>query len=444
MLANNIIRQFFTQFIGLISGFAISIITARILGPAGRGDFSLILNTSGFLCLLLSFSFGTSIVHVIASNKMPQRSTVNTFLAAIFGLISLCIFLLLVFPFQRFNFLLPANQQEHSVFYSFILLTLFVISMLSTLFNSVLSGNRFFWQQQKVYLINTSISIVAYIILFSCRTRLNISFTVFFYFYLAIMALPAVGSYYMYFKYSRPAYSFTFLNAKQLKYIFNFSMLAYLCNVFQFLSYRMDFWFVEYFNGNKDLGIYSLAVNLAQMLWLLPQAISTILLSYSGAESPEKAIQNTNSLGRIAMVLILSATVVLALTIQFIIPLLYGAEFTKSAFLFKILLAGIVPFSLTTILASYFAGTGRIRVNLFCSLIGFLVCLMFDLILIPKFGNTGAAIATVIAYFASTAFIVFIYLKRTDTRLGDLLILRKEDVNMLKNKIQSVLQKGNR
>lgn len=441
MLASNIIRQFLTQVIGLVSGFAISIITARILGPAGRGDFSLVLNTSGFLCLLLSFSFGTSVVHVIASGKMPQRSTVNTFLAGIYILIALCIVLLLIFPFPRFSFLLPANQQEHGLFYPFILLALFVFSMFSTLFNSMLSGNRLFWQQQKVYLVNTSISVAAYIILFVCRNRFGISFTLFFYFYLAIMALPAIGSYYMYLKYGRPASALTFLDRKQLGYIVSFSLMAYLCNVFQFLSYRMDFWFVEYFNGSHDLGIYSLAVNLAQMLWLLPQAISTILLSYSGAESAEKGIRNTNTLARIAMLLILAATVILALTIGFIIPLLYGQEFMRSAFLFRILLAGIVPFSITTILASYFAGTGKIRVNLFCSLTGFLVCLVSDLILIPKYGITGAAAATVIAYFASTAFIAFIYMKQTGTGPGELLIIHKGDIKMLKERLNRLLKR---
>jgi len=314
--------------------------------------------------------------------------------------------------------------------------------MLSTLFNSVLSGNRQFWQQQKVYLSTTCFSLVAYIVLFLCRERFHIGFSTFFYFYLVIMALPAIGSYYMYMRHSRPAPSMAFLDRKQLNYIVTFSMMAYLCNVFQFLSYRMDFWFVEYFSGNHDLGIYSLAVNLAQMLWLLPQAISTILLSYSGAESPEKGIQNTNTLARIAMLLILSATVFLALTIQWFIPLLYGKEYVYSAFLFKILLAGIVPFSITTILASYFAGTGKIRVNLFCSLIGFLVCLVFDLVLIPKYGITGASIATVIAYFASTAFIAMIYMKQTNTRLGDLLIIHKGDIAMLKAKFQQLINRN--
>jgi len=243
----------------------------------------------------------------------------------------------------------------------------------------------------------------------------------------------------MYFVYARPSYSFSFLNIIQLKYVFNFSLLAYLANIFQFLSYRMDFWFVGYFNGNVNLGIYSLAVNLSQMLWLLPQAISTILLAYSGAESAERGVQNTNTLSRIAMFLIFSTATILVLTIHLIIPVLYGVDYIKSAALFQILLVGIVPFSMTTILASYFAGIGKIKVNLYCSLIGFLACLILDLILIPEYGTTGAAFASVIAYFASTSFIVLAFIKKTNSRFVELIIIKKEDFKMLKSKIDTLL-----
>jgi len=436
MLAKNIIRQFVAQVIGLISGFVVSIITARILGPEGRGDFSLILNASGFLCLLLGFSFGSSIVHVISTNKMPQRSTVNTFLALVFSLIGLCAIFLLFFPFSKFSFLLPASRNEHALFYPLVLLALFIVSLFTTLFNSVLSGNRLFWQQQKVYLSVTIFSIFAYALLFACRYKFDLDFTAFIIFYIAISVLPAAGAYLMYFKHGRKPFDRSFLDGSQFRYILNFSLLAYLCNVFQFLSYRMDFWIVEYFNGNRDLGLYSLAVNLAQMLWLLPQAISTILLSYSGAETAEKGIQNTNTLSRIAMALILCATIVLLFSIDVIIRLFYGSAFIESAFLFKILLLGIAPFSVTTILASYFAGTGYMRVNLYCSMTGFIVCLILDLILIPKLGITGAAIATVVAYFASTGFIVFVYLKRNKVRLYDFIIIKKEDIGLLKSKLK--------
>lgn len=435
MLANNIIRQFFTQLIGLISGFITSVITARILGPQGRGDYTLLLNASGFLCLLLGLSFGTSIVHVISTQKMPLRNTVNSFVLIVLLLMLICWLFLALFPFSRFPFLLPADQSQKSLFYNSILMCLFTISLISTLFNAVLSGKKLFLQQQKVNSFSSALSIVLYGLLFYYNVRYGLGFNLFIIAYTCIACFPALGSYFMYLKHADEPFNWSFLNISQLKYVLGFSFLAYMCNVFQFLCFRMDFWFVEYFKGSKDLGFYSLSVNLAQMLWLLPQAVSIILLSYSGAEDRQKGIDNTNVLCRIAIAMVLTAAIFLLATVGYFIPLLYGIEFIKAADLLKVLLAGIVPFSITTILASYFAGIGKMRINLYCSMIGFAVSLGLDVVLIPLYGNMGAAIATVISYFLSTSFIVWMYLKITGSGLSDLIIIKKEDLAIIMNKI---------
>lgn len=441
MLAKNIIRQFATQIIGLISGLLISIITSRVLGPAGRGDLSLLLNTSSFINLLFGFSFGSSIIHFISSKTMPQRSILNSFSILVLILILICGLFIYLFPFSKFPFLLPKDYVNNKTYYSSFLLLIFIISMLSTLYNSVLSANKVFWKLQKVFIISTGISIIAYVCLYNFYTNSTISFTFFLNFYLFLFTIPLIGSLVVYNLYSRPKFSFAFLNFQELKHTLSFSKLAYIGNIFQFLSYKMDFWFIGYFAGNANLGIYSLAVNLSQMLWLLPQAISTILISYTAGDSLKKSIQNTNTLSRIAMLFLLMSAIVLGLLAHLLIPNLYGIEFTGSISLLQILLIGVVPFSITTILASYFAGVGNIKVNLYCSFIGFLISLIFDLILIPIYGTFGAAIATVLAYSASTLYILFAYLRITKSKLVELIVFSKNDFYYIKSKLSNFLIK---
>jgi O-antigen/teichoic acid export membrane protein len=435
MLAKNVIRQFITQIIGLVSGLATSIITARILGPEGRGDFSLLLNTSGFVSLILGFSFSVSIVHVISSERMPVRNTVNTFTLLVLLLCLVCILVLWFFPFHLYAFLVPRDFEQKKIFYLCVLIALFVIGLFNSLYTAFLSGKRLFWEQQKVNLVFACYSIVAYGLLYYFKTDLGLTFDSFMLFYLSSLLFPVIGFYWMYFRHARPAWSFSFLNKEQLRYVLGYSMLAYLCNVFQFLSNRMDFWFIEHFKGSRDLGYYSLSVNLAQMLWVLPQAISMILLSYSGAQTREKAIENTNALSRMAVFVVGSASVLLLFIIDYIIPFLYGQDYFASAFLFKLLLAGIVPFSITTILASYFSGRGKMRINLYTSLLSFMICLAGDLALIPLYGNTGAAIATIISYAFSTFFITFVYIRREKVKWNDLIVLKRSDVDAVRARL---------
>lgn len=434
MLGKHIIRQFLTQVLGLFIGFFISIITTRILGPQGRGSFALILNTAALLGIVLNFSFAGAVIHVISTDKAPLRNTVNTVLAFICGVILFTLLLLLFFPFNKFDFVLPLEQ---GVFFCCtVLMCLFTTSLMGTLFNSVLNAKKLFRSQQIVYFFIAPLTLIAYLILYYFHLKDTLSFKTFIIFYMLVSAAPTIGAYLIYCKQARPAFSFSFLDKSQLKYISNMSFLMYLGNIFQFLSYRMDVWFVEYYSGTKDLGIYTLAVNLAQLLWMLPQTIATIFLSYSGSSKPQVAIDHTNSLCRIAINLILAITIFLASTIHFFIPLLYGREFTHSIILFQILLLGILPFCLTTIIASYFAGIGLAKINFYGSFIGFIACFAADLILIPLYGTTGAAFATVISYCISTFYTLVVYTKKTKSSLSDVIIIKKEDIHMLKNKLK--------
>ncbi|MGZ3863960.1 MAG: oligosaccharide flippase family protein [Bacteroidia bacterium] len=436
MLSRNIIRQFLTQIVGLVSGFVTSIITARLLGPKGRGDLALLLNTSTFLCLILGFNFGTSIIYIVSSKKQPLRNLINTFLIIIPVLLIICICFLIVFPFDKYHFLLPENTSGH-LFYTLILVSLFIISLYGTLFNALLSGSKKFAEQQTVYIWYYTLSIISYCTLFWIKDYYVLELDTFLVFYCCVTAIVTLGAYFMYLKHVRPPMESGLLNSKELKHILSISLLAYACNIFHFLCTRMDFWFIEYFNGSQKLGLYSLPVNLAQMLWLLPQAISVILIAHSGSETQENVVQKTNALSRIAMLFVFVASVILFFTIDFFIPYFFGNKFAESSFLFKILLIGIIPFSVTTILSSYFGGRGKLRVNLFGSIIGFVLCFVFDIILIPIYGNAGAAVATGISYSLSTLFMIIVYLKETKSTANQLLFINNNDISLFIHKIKS-------
>ena len=439
MIANNILRQFFTQVLGLFVGFFISIITSRILGVEGRGDFALIINTSSFITLLLGFSLGSVIVYVVSSEKLDLRRTLNTLFIIILMLFLVCFTLFFLIPIPEFNVLIPKNQDPF--FSKAFLLILFVTSLFSALFNSVLNGKQLFRQTQNQYFWIASITLSLYFILFYFKKNTIIDVKYFLIFYVIVNSMPVIGAFFLYVKYVRPTFKLVFLDRNQLKYLLNFSFLAYVANILQFLSYRMDFWFVQYYCGARNLGIYSLSVNLSQMLWILPTAISTILVSYTGSENQKDSIYHTNILSRICFSFILLVTISLTIAISTIIPFLYGDDFIESSFLFKILLIGIVPFTLTTIIAAYFAGKGEIKTNLYCSIIGFIVCLLLDLTLIPKYGNKGAALATVASYFSCTIFILFIYLKRTKSNLLEVVFIKKDDLLIIKKHFKSFMVK---
>jgi O-antigen/teichoic acid export membrane protein len=432
MLTNNIIRQIFTQFFGLVTGLVTSVITARILGPEGRGEFSLILNTANLLTFVFGFSLGTSVIHVLAGKKMPERRVINSGFAI--TTISLLLFFIIgvLLPKKYYHLILPNAQGNTS--YIMILILLLTIALFTSFFSAVLTGKKAFKQMQLIILSTSIITVISYLVFYYTKKG-GVNVESFSTFYLILYLLPLVGFYLVYFRYFKKKYTLSFLNAHQLKYLLGFSFMAYLSSILHFLSCRMDFWIVEYFKGSEDLGYYSLASNLSQMLWIIPQAIASILITYASDGEIHQNTKNTNLLTRVTLTLLSFIALFLFFVSGFIIPFLFGTDYNKSILLFQLLLIGVVPFSINTILASFFVGIGSIKTNLFTSFISFIICLILDVFLIPKYGVKGATIASIIAYILSTLYIVIIYIRTTKIDVKDLLLIKKSDVKLLKNKI---------
>jgi O-antigen/teichoic acid export membrane protein len=57
------------------------------------------------------------------------------------------------------------------------------------------------------------------------------------------------------------------------------------------------------------------------------------------------------------------------------------------------------------------AGIGQVNINRQGSVVCFVVILILDLVLIPKWGITGAAIASSVGYIVSTCYVVYKYVK---------------------------------
>jgi O-antigen/teichoic acid export membrane protein len=125
--------------------------------------------------------------------------------------------------------------------------------------------------------------------------------------------------------------------------------------------------------------------------------------------------------------------VLLLLVSPFFIPFIFGIDFIDAVYPFIILLPGVIIFTLTTILAAYFAGINRQDINLKISFFCFFTIFIGDLILVPKYGMEGAAVASCIGYILSGVSSLYVFSKLSKSNFKELLILRKKDFSSVKN-----------
>jgi len=174
---------------------------------------------------------------------------------------------------------------------------------------------------------------------------------------------------------------------------------------------KIDQLMIESFLGTRQLGIYSTVVSLSESWYFIPVAIVTsIFPAIMNARKTDldryrKRLQDMYDL-MIAMSL--SIAIVMTFASDLVYQIAYTDEYQSGAPVLKVhVWAGLFVF-LGTASSQYLIAEGLTKLSMIRTAAGALVNILLNLIWIPKFGIIGAAYATLVAYFVSTFFLIFI------------------------------------
>ena len=171
--------------------------------------------------------------------------------------------------------------------------------------------------------------------------------------------------------------------------------------VVNLVSYRVELFILEYYDGLAEVGIYSIAMQAAEALWLIAAAVATAVTAPAVHETEGRAAQLVWRAAARALAYTAGAAVVVGLAAPFLIPLLFGEAFDAAATPLALLLPGVVAYAPVTVLVVYISiRRGRPRLSLAVSVGAMLVTLAAAVLMIPRFGGEGAAVASTIGYGA--------------------------------------------
>ena len=197
-------------------------------------------------------------------------------------------------------------------------------------------------------------------------------------------------------------------------------------------SYRLDVFIVAYFLTASHVGWYAIAFTVAEILWFLPNAIRTALFPRTAVIGDEQANYFTPLACRQWIILMLPALVASAASAWFFIPLIFGMQFRQSVLPFYLLLPGVATLGLSKLLSADLRGRGFPQYSSLAAAIALIVTIVADVILIPKMGIAGAAIASSLAYTSATLLVLIFFLRLSKISLSSLLIPRIDDLLVLK------------
>jgi O-antigen/teichoic acid export membrane protein len=145
------------------------------------------------------------------------------------------------------------------------------------------------------------------------------------------------------------------------------------------------------------LGLYSVAVTMAELVFYVPDSVATIFLPRVAGSTVGEANQMLGRVGRLTTLLTLVVALALVpVAIVGIRVVLRGYVDCLPAFL--VLLPGAVSFSVAKVMTAYVNGRGRPGLVSAGTVASLALNLALNVILIPMYGITGAALASLVSY----------------------------------------------
>lgn len=176
-----------------------------------------------------------------------------------------------------------------------------------------------------------------------------------------------------------------------------------------FLSIKhVDIILIQAFYGSMQNGYYKAALNLAEFVWFVPRIVqATLLHSTSELWSEERYDKITDISARVTRYSILfTALLIIGLgtLAEPTVMIYYGSGFERAVLPLIILLPWAMGFAVARPILAIGQGKGEFRYLIYATGGAALINLFLNLLLIPRYGIVGAAVATSIGYFSMLVF----------------------------------------
>jgi O-antigen/teichoic acid export membrane protein len=418
------------KFILIFIRLAVSAITSRFLGPAGRGLYYAAIQISGTASSLGTLSMGESVIYMVGQKSISPKKVMGT----VFALVLLCTavvlsVLFLVCPLLSNNVLKHLSTPFMMCVYIAVPLHLAEYFCLMAL-----RGLKKF----KAY---SSLSVLS-----MATLLLAILLAVVFYETEAIVVLRAyvvakivtVGAMLatLYF-YSEKRLSVAW---RSILPVMRYGSAIHVGAMLNKAEYRVDVFLLLFFLSPAEVGIYSIGVALAQMLWYVTLAVNNVL--FPEISSREK---DDGRLIRKSLKFILAANAVLAVALviggHFFVLALYGRPFLQAYTVFLVLLPGVFADIISKTIASWLKGTGRPVFLSYVSAGSLAANIALNCIMIPYWGIHGAAFASAISYSLRAIILLLAFCHKTKSSLYRIFVIQKQEIREITKIVKDILPK---
>ncbi|MDZ4168040.1 MAG: oligosaccharide flippase family protein [Coriobacteriia bacterium] len=416
----------------LVIGLASTILVARLLGAEGKGVLAIVAAIPSLGLGVASFGLGPALGFMAGKNHYSARDLVTA--AVVWSLVLGAVVGAVVWLF-RDALLGSILQGLTTLDLAVVVITLptyYVFAFLGALFIGHGRAVAFAGVQSAFATLNLAAVVMASLLVPDSSTAVVVALSI-------ASTLSAILSLAVY----RARFSFSPRRIVEItKAATPYAAKAYAGQASTMFFLRADVFFLNYYAGPSAVGVYSVATNLAEKLWLLSSPVaSAVFSSITGAERHD-AVRLTTLTSRALLVLNALAGIALFGLAFLLVPTIYGAEFTDAIWYLGILLPGVVVYAVCQPYGQFFVGQlGRPGVTSILAVMMMVFSAVLYVTLIPVMGPAGAAWGSTLSYSSALLGYLWLMPRAADVTIRQMLVPTREDFGLYRSVAAKVVKR---
>ena len=390
---------FIAQFYRFIVGFLVGVWVARYFGPTKLGIFSYVLAFTSIFAGIAKLGLDGIVVRDLVNEPEKKDIYLGTaFRLKIIGALLVLGLIAIAVQFTSnsavtnlYIFIIASGL----IFQSFEVIDFYFQSKVLSKFVSISQMAQIFLSSLlKIYFILVRAGLIWFVIVSS--------------FDQVALAVSLLFAY----RYQKLPKFFKYFDLETAKKLLKNSWPYILSTISISIYMGIDKVMIKSMIGNRELGLYSAGIKFATVWYFVPMLITNSLFpAIINAKNLSVKLYN-DRLSRL-YTLMMWMSIGIALSVTFlghqIITFFYGIKYIGAAGVLEIYIWTNVFVFLGVASGKYLLAENYVKILLYTTFAGMISNVILNIILIPKYGIYGAAVAALISYFISTFFIGLIH-----------------------------------
>jgi O-antigen/teichoic acid export membrane protein len=395
-VAKNTVWLSISQFGARIIKAAIVIYAARVLGAAGYGVFSYAITLAGFFGIFVDPGINSVLIRDGAKATPTERQSLFSTTLIMKGIILAFSVIVVIFIAPLFSTLPGAKLLLPLV--ALIIIFDSTREFLASLFRA---EEKMQWDAVSFLLENLAITIFGFILLWISATALSFTYA-----YVAGTAIGAITAIWL--LRGRFKNIFAGASAQRMMAIIKTAWPFAITGALGVLLTNTDILIISWMRSAAEVGIYSGAIRIVQMLYLVPSIIqmSTMpLLARLAKKDNERfraILERTLALIFLVSIPLSLGGIILGAPIM---KLVFGVGYIAGGLALSVLMLNLSFDYAGSVIATGIFAYDHQKNLIVSSTIAGVSNVIFDIILIPRWGITGSAFATLIAQILGNSYL---------------------------------------